>query len=372
MKEGSIEEVASRLRLWCARSGRGLAVVEWDSAYSRREVIKRLRESLPNVAITELEVSNEGAPYQNVDRLLDELAVVRGGVVSITGVEGVYPDRQRRLETLSALSFQRETLASFPFRQVWWIPSHLTDLLVLGVPDLDSWFQLRLHLTEVINPPTAPEKLEELRQKTVSREEARALARRFWDRLNVARERGISDEEIWEELGAPAMEALVLSGLTREAYAIIAELPDAETQTEKLLEDAQASEGPSSLTALMLERQLAAILDRRGDLSKARKLKEHALAAHRQQFGALANVTIIAEADLLLTVIKQEDVATARRLSEELLINCRQAQGDEHSSTLNAMKALALVMRVQGDDANAERLEKEVAGIQERQVSQAQ
>src|SRR5579875_800877 len=368
MKEGSIEEVTARLRLWCSRPGRGLARVEWDSAYSRREVVKRLRESLTDTAINELEVPNDGTPYENVDKLLGQLATVQGEVVSITGIEGVFPDQQRRLETLSALSFQRETLASFPVRQIWWIPSHLTELLVLGVPDLDSWFQLRLHLTEVIIPRTPPEKLEELRQKTVSREEARALAQRFWERLKLARERNVPDEEIWEELAWPAIETLMLAGLATEAYDLLAELPDAECRAEQALDRIKTSEGPLSLRALELERHLAAILQRHGDLSKARKLQEHVLAAYRQQFGALGNVVIEAQVDLLLTLLKQEDVAAARPLIEELLISCKETHGDEHPSTLSAMKGLALVMRAQGEDAGAERLERQVAEIRERQA----
>src|ERR1019366_8257686 len=60
-------------------------------------------------------------------------------------------------------------------------PSHLTDQFILGVPDVDSWFLLRLHLTEV--PPQRAEVVRD--RKTVSVAEARALAKRYWNRAHA-------------------------------------------------------------------------------------------------------------------------------------------------------------------------------------------
>src|SRR6266849_2105272 len=149
MELGSIQEVTERLKSWCILHDRGLARVEWDSAYARREVVDRLKGSLGGVGISVVEISLPpgGAAHETVARLIEKLQSRTGTVVSITDIEWAF----HRLDTLSALSFQRETLASLPVRQIWWVPSHLTEQFVLGVPDLDSWFQLRLHLTEL--PP---------------------------------------------------------------------------------------------------------------------------------------------------------------------------------------------------------------------------
>jgi hypothetical protein len=70
---------------------------------------------------------------------------------------------------LVVLSFQREILASLPVRQIWWVPSSATERLILGVPDLDSWFTLRLHLTEAPPQPA----LETPTRNVVSVAEAR-------------------------------------------------------------------------------------------------------------------------------------------------------------------------------------------------------
>src|SRR5260370_26653522 len=83
-----------------------------------------------------------------VARLIEKLRSRSGTVVSITDIEWAFPERGNRLDTLVALSFQRETLASLPVRQIWWIPSTLTEQFILVVPDLDSWFRLRLHLPQ--------------------------------------------------------------------------------------------------------------------------------------------------------------------------------------------------------------------------------
>src|SRR5271165_6039184 len=151
MEEGSIQEVSERLKSWCVLEDRGLARVEWDSAFARQDVVDRLKGSLGSSGISLVEIGlppGEAAELV-VAGLIDKLRAVSGSVVSITGIEWAFPERGNRMDTLVALSFQRETLASLPVRQIWWVPSSLTERFVLGVPDLDSWFRLRLHLTEV-------------------------------------------------------------------------------------------------------------------------------------------------------------------------------------------------------------------------------
>src|ERR1700722_15574468 len=149
MESGSIEEVTERLKSWCVLHDRGLARVEWDSVYARQEVVNRLKDSLGGVGIPLVEISLPPgqAAQDTVTRLIDKLESRSGSVVSITDIEWAFPENGNRMETLAALSFQRETLSLLPVRQIWWIPFTLTEQFILGVPDLDSWFRLRLHLT---------------------------------------------------------------------------------------------------------------------------------------------------------------------------------------------------------------------------------
>src|SRR5438270_12237215 len=153
IEPGSIQEVTERLNSWCIQNERGLARVEWDSAYARQEVVDRLKISLGNLGIEleEISLPPGQAAHETVARLIEKLRLRSGRVASITDIEWAFPEGGSRLDTLVALSFQRETLAELAVRQIWWVPSSLTDLFVLGVPDLDSWFFLRLHLTEA--PP---------------------------------------------------------------------------------------------------------------------------------------------------------------------------------------------------------------------------
>src|SRR5580692_11636087 len=234
MEEGSIEEVTGRLKLWCVQQGGGLARVEWDSVYARQEVVNRLKESLDvlGISLDEISLPPGQASNETVVRLIEKLRSRSGSVVSITDVEWAFPEGGSRLDTLVALSFKREILAALPVRQIWWIPSHLTGQLILGVPDLDSWFQLRLHLREVPSQLTAMERMD---GKTVSVSEARSLARRFWERLETARAQGFPEERIWTELAQPAVYALRSAGLEGETEAILMRMSDAREQLESRL-----------------------------------------------------------------------------------------------------------------------------------------
>src|ERR1035438_6929118 len=231
MEAGSIQEVTERLKSWCIRHDRGLARVEWDSAYARQEVVDRLKRSLGRSEIPVVEIGlPPGKPAEEtVAVLIDKLRSLGESVVSITGVEWAFLEDGTRLDTLVGLSFQRETLASLSVRQIWWVPSTLTARFVLGVPDLDSWFRLRLHLTEVPpRPADTPPEVPGTERKTVSVTEARSIARRFWERLENARAQNIPEERIWTELARPAVDALLSAGLELEADAILARLSRSE------------------------------------------------------------------------------------------------------------------------------------------------
>src|ERR1035438_2744766 len=112
MEPGSIQEVTERLRAWCVIRDRGLARVEWDSAHARQEVTDRLGKELrhsgtPFVAVP---LPPGQTATTTVTELIEKLRALSGSVVSITGIEWAFPERGGRLDTLAALSFQREIL----------------------------------------------------------------------------------------------------------------------------------------------------------------------------------------------------------------------------------------------------------------------
>ena len=280
MELGSIQEVTERLKAWCITHDRGLARVEWDSAYARQEVVDRLKHALGSLSISlvEIELPPGEAAEVTVAGLMEKLRSGIGQVVSITGIEWAFPERGNRLDTLVALSFQRETLASFPVRQIWWVPSALTERFVLSVPDLDSWFRLRLHLTEVPpRPADAGRELEETGRKTVSVTEARSIAKRFWERFEAARAQNVPEERIWVELAQPAVDALLAAGLKLEAEAILARTPDARGAMERRLVELAAARGPEDSKVLSLIGRLASLLRDQGEFAGARRLHEQVL-----------------------------------------------------------------------------------------------
>jgi tetratricopeptide (TPR) repeat protein len=355
MEDGSIEEVTERLKLWCVRGGGGLARVEWDSVYARQEVVNRLKGSLDELGIPLAEISLPPgqAANETVARLIEKLRSRSGSVVSITDIEWAFPEGGSRLDTLVALSFKRETLASLPVRQIWWIPSHLTGQLILGVPDLDSWLQLRLHLTEV---PLQTAALERMDGKTVSVSEARSLARRFWERLETARARNFPEERIWAELAHPALDALMAAGLALEADAILRCTMGARESLERNLAELRAARGAEDPEVLVLADYLASLLRDQGSFVEARQLQEQSLEINSRVLGEAHRDTLTSMENLAMTLGAQGDLTGARHLQERALAVMRRVLGDGHPDTLAAMSNLAGTLVVQGNHAEARQL----------------
>lgn len=218
MDEGSIQEVAERLTSWGIEYDRGFARVEWDSMDAQREVVAKLRSSLPpNLPLLEIELAAGGKSQEIAAGLINQLGAAGNCVASISGIEWAFPKNGKVLDTLIAFNFQRETLASLPVRQIWWIPTGFAGMFILGIPDLESWFQLRLHLTERSSTAKVGIYFGESNRKNVSVDEARSLARKFWNRLETAQKQGFPEERIWLELAEPAVDALMAAGLELQA-----------------------------------------------------------------------------------------------------------------------------------------------------------
>jgi hypothetical protein len=141
MESGSIQEVTERLRSWCIQRDPGLARVEWDSVYTRQDVVDRLKRTLSNsgISVIEMGLPPGEAAEKTVTELIEKLRTVSGSVVSITGIEWAFPERGNPLETLVALSFKREILASLPVHQIWWVPSSLTERFILAWISTDNY-----------------------------------------------------------------------------------------------------------------------------------------------------------------------------------------------------------------------------------------
>lgn len=259
--------------------------MEWDSAHARQSVMEGLHSHLAS-DLLEIAFPADGTPFENVDQLFSRFRDTDARAVSITGIESVFANDDGRIQTLAALSFRREALASFTLVQIWWIPSVIAEHFVLGVPDLESWFQLRLHLTET---PTeeALLQIDSSRNKSTLGE-AKALADKFWERFPTAQAHGIPLKRIWVELAQPALEALFGRGLVREGREIQDCFADLTAPFEEDLNEIIKKIGPDlhdgSAGAVALDRKdlenltavasFATMLHIQGNSNDARLLQE--------------------------------------------------------------------------------------------------
>ncbi len=147
---GSIADVAARLALWGRRAPKGLARVEFDSDFSRQDVVADLRQRLEaaNVPFHEIALPLFEPADRVVQFLLDRLASLESGVVSITGWATAFPVDTTLIESLRVLNYNRENLAQFPLCQIWWLTRRFADTFIHTTPDFNSWFLVQLSLTE--------------------------------------------------------------------------------------------------------------------------------------------------------------------------------------------------------------------------------
>ncbi len=148
---GSIADVAARLALWTRRAPKGLARVEFVSDFSRRDAVTALRAALPeSLSVHEIELPFQKPPLEVVHFLRERLRELPPGIISVTGFAAAFSADCPLEDALRVLNFHREELAQFPLRQIWWMTSPFTDAFLRFIPDLDSWFLVRLTLSEVI------------------------------------------------------------------------------------------------------------------------------------------------------------------------------------------------------------------------------
>ncbi len=152
LEPGSIKEVTARLLLWGRRAPRGLARVEFTSEFARQEVISTLRKSFEGLGIgfQELELPRNQPATKIVEFLLTHLKELAKGVVSISGFETAFLEDTPLIESLRILNINRENLVVPNICQIWWMTPSTADVFIRDLPDINSWFLLKLELTETL------------------------------------------------------------------------------------------------------------------------------------------------------------------------------------------------------------------------------
>ncbi|MCA2939128.1 MAG: tetratricopeptide repeat protein [Microcystis sp. M113S1] len=150
LEPGTIAHTAARLLLWGRRPSRGLARVEFYDEFSRQQVVRELENKLQEQGIIfhKIVLPRWEKPSFVLNFLLTQLAELESGVVSITGFETAFSSDVSLVDALQLINFNRENLARFNLRQIWWMTHDFTNKVIRFMPDLNSWFFLRLSLTE--------------------------------------------------------------------------------------------------------------------------------------------------------------------------------------------------------------------------------
>lgn len=147
---GSLTEVVAHLTLWGEAVPDGLALVEYFSETLRDRAVGELARLFgeQQISFHTLELPQNTSSSAVVSFLLEQFRRLPDGVVSLNWNASVFSSSEELDDSLRVLNFYRESLAQFPLRQIWWMPHSFAQHVRVAIPDLYSWFFVRLELTQ--------------------------------------------------------------------------------------------------------------------------------------------------------------------------------------------------------------------------------
>ncbi len=381
---GSVAHTVARLFTWARRAPEGLARVEYDNEFARRAVVDELRQKCEAAGIPfheiDLPVRYKAAAYV-VDFLLQRLeALPERCLVSLAGFATAFDPNVPLVDSLRVLNFNRDRLARFPVCQIWWMTPAVTSLFLQALPDLNSWFFVRLHLAEPVAPPPGSELLafslsdRALVNLADAQRQAAYLVERFRRAL-------VAGAPVWEvgRIAVVAASALRNVGAVEEARELAALL--IREMSEVLLgpESITASERDTSealdmwMAALNTDQSqagqarslfnIAALYDQQNKYAAAESLYKRAIALEENILGSNhANVAMNLN-DLAHLYATQGKYVEAEPLYKHALEIVQQTIGEKHHNYAIALHNLADLYIRQGRHAEAEPLIKQALEI---------
>ena len=360
----SIAEAVARLRLWLSRDRPGMARIEYSSAYSRAAVLDQLRDE---IRVEEIALRRGGAE-EVVGQMLEALGSPERRLVSFTGLELALPEPQK--EAIQVVNFQREAFAAAKVPQVWWLPSHFVGLFLRVAPDLDSWFDLKLRVTELRQGPVGSGWLEPRLGKDP--EEARRQAGSLFARAEQAARSGDPWLAVWRELVSPGLASLREADLHAEADAEAARLGKLMEGLQGQLAQPATAEAFDALARVYAEQcnwdaarraqeralamsdseeesasyrsNLANILGDLGEHQAAREQIELALASALRQFGPDHPNVAVSRSNLASILGDLGDHQAAREQIELALASDLRQFGPDHPNVAIRRGVLAQVL----------------------------
>ncbi|MGB3292273.1 MAG: tetratricopeptide repeat protein [Phormidesmis sp.] len=362
MAQGSIAEVSQRLLLWANRQGSGLARVEYSSEFSRQRVLEALKSSLAEtgVELTSIELPTHRTATEVVQFLLERLANVPGGVVSVSGFAGAFQSHHRLEDSLRVVNFNREALTAFPLRQIWWMTPVLLQTSLHAMPDLHGWFSPQLTLSQSISGShgDSPESRTLTSSSQPSRnsniDDARQRSHRLLAQLAAAQSAGAANIDLLTTYLLPALENLAEVGaqkevreLTSQFEELLGSLQDFDTAIER--------EGQPLGIATHLD-TLAQLYYSQGRYDKAEPLFRKTLEISKTELGDRHPSTATSLNNLALLYKSQGRYGEAEPLYVEALEISKTELGDHHPSTATSLDNLAGLYKSQGRYGEAEPL----------------
>jgi tetratricopeptide (TPR) repeat protein len=357
---GSIIDISQRLALWAQRDIPSLMRVEYSSEFARQRVMADLQNRLNSspIACHEIILPSYQDPEGVMQFLLDHLAQLPAGVVSITGFATAFSTQLPLKEVLRVVNFNRERLAAFPLRQVWWMTPVFLQTAIHAMPDLDSWFTARLHLTEVVFAPSSPLSLPATEGSTANIDDAHDRAQRLIQQFEAARTTGASDLDLLQTYLLPALEALAEANAQKELH-------DLTTQFEGLLGQLKLINSPDMATSLG---RLAYLYYLQGRYGEAEPLYQKALVIREKQLGPNHPNVATSLNNLANLYESQGRYGEAEPLLLRALAISEQQLGKDHPDVATSLNNLAGLYHSQGRYEEAEPLLLRALAIGEQQL----
>ncbi len=361
---GSILEISQRLALWARRNPQGLVRAEYSAESARQRVVQQLNDDLSADGISVQDILLP--TYQTSDTLVGWLLETMqdiagrhpGSIVSIAGFSTAFNHQESLPEALRVVNFNRARFAAFPLKQIWWMTPVLLQVVVHAMPDLNSWFVQRLHLTETVLDPAPAGTLLPMDDSATNIDDARQRAHQLIRQFQTAQQAGAADDELLATYLLPSLEALADANSQKE-------LRELTGQFEGFLGSLKLS--PSLQLSRSLDR-LARIYHKQGRYGEAEPLYKRSLSIREQQLGPDHPDVATSLNNLALLYESMGRYGEAEPLVVRSLSIYEQQLGPDHPDVATSLNNLALLYRSMGRYGEAEPLVVRSLAIREQQL----
>ncbi len=360
---GSIANTRDRLLLWASRPIGSLIRAEYASEFSRQQVIEEMRVTLSDRSIPfhELALPAQQEPVEVVKAILAQTQSLPAGVLSVTGFANAFSNKIPLPDAMRVLNFNRDKLVANSLCQIWWMTPVFAHTSLFAMPDITSWFIAKLQLTEHQPIDHGMQPLTEVMSAGGSYaniDDARRRAQNLLQRLQIAKEAGVDDNELLETFLLPALEALAEVGAQKD-------LRDLSLQFEGILGQLQI---PISRHLVIALTRIARLYQEQGRYAEAEPLYVRALAIAKKQLGS-NHSDIAASMNNLAGLYK--DIGRyqeAELLYVEALAITEEELSTNHPNTSTSLNNLAGLYKDIGRYQEAEPLYLRALAIREEQL----